>query len=137
MGIFDAINVSESAMGIHRFRVEVAAENLANVYTKGYRSKHVDLQANNFTTALKGAQSGTGGSAAEIGSSSGGFDAISGAVRIGSITRNKSSVDDDRQEALQATGDMMQAKSAFELNMRAATLLKSMALSSLEIGRGA
>ncbi len=35
-----------------------------------------------------------------------------------------------------ATTDMMRAKSAFDMNVKSATLLKSMALSSLEIGRG-
>ena len=29
MGIFDAINVSEQAMSVHRFRSEVAARNVA------------------------------------------------------------------------------------------------------------
>ena len=43
---------------------------------------------------------------------------------------------DERQKAFMATTDMMQAKSAFDLNVKSASLLKSMALSSLEIGRG-
>jgi flagellar basal body rod protein FlgC len=128
MGIFDAINTAESAMSVHRFRAEVAADNVANVYTPNYRRKEVDLQATNFSRALEGA----GANVRRTGST----DAERGAVRVGSVHTAAQGPFNERQEALLATTELMGAKSAYELNVRSATLLKSMALSSLEIGRG-
>jgi flagellar basal-body rod protein FlgC len=133
MGIFDAINTSESAMSVHRFRSEIAAQNVANVQTEGYKRQEVDLRASNFSTALDGARSGRS-SATPTGSAS--IDASDGAVQIARVRHVAGGEYDERQNALLATTDMMRAKSAFELNVKAATLLKSMALSSLEIGRG-
>jgi flagellar basal-body rod protein FlgB len=133
MGIFDAINVSESAMSVHRFRSEIAAQNVANVHTPGYKRQEVDLRASNFESALNGARAGTSHAGP---SSSGGMDAADGAVQVARVRRVDDGEFDERQNALLATTDMMRAKSAFELNVKAATLLKSMALSSLEIGRG-
>ncbi len=133
MGIFDAINVAESAMSVHRFRSEVAAENLANIHTPGYRRQEVDLRATNFRATLDGI--GNAGSAKGANSLAG-FDAADGAVEVSRTRRIAGREYDERQMALMGTTDMMQAKSAFDLNVKAAALLKSMALSSLEIGRG-
>ena len=133
MGIFDAINIAEGAMSVHRFRSEVAAENIANVYTPGYNRKEVDIAASTFTTALDGARAGTTGG----GSTDGATATRDGAVRVQGVRSPDGGPFDERQQALLGVSDMMRAKSAFELNMRSATLLKSMALSSLEIGRGA
>lgn len=135
MGIFDGINIAESAMSVHRFRSEVAAENIANVHTPGWRRKEVTLRGTEFATQFAGARASHGGSA--LGPASGGSsDARAGAVRVAGVSHRAGGAYDERQEALMATTDMIQAKSAFELNSKAATLLKSMALSSLEIGRG-
>lgn len=133
MGIFDGIHVAEGAMSVHRFRSEIAAQNVANIHTPGYRRQEVDLRANNFSDALDGARAGisNGGPTA-----SGGMDAAEGAVGIQRVRKVDYGPYDERQNALLAATDMMRAKSAFELNVKAATLLKSMALSSLEIGRG-
>ncbi len=54
MGIFDAIHVAESALSVHRFRSEIAAENVANIHTPGYRRQEVDLRANSFKSTLEG-----------------------------------------------------------------------------------
>jgi flagellar basal body rod protein FlgC len=133
MGIFDAINVAEGGMSVHRFRSEIAAQNVANIHTEGYKRQEVDLRASNFESALNGARAGTGNAGP---SSSGGMDAADGAVQVARVRQVDGGEYDERQNALLATTDMMRAKSAFELNVKAATLLKSMALSSLEIGRG-
>lgn len=132
MGIFDAINVAEGAMSVHRFRSEIAAQNVANVHTDGYQRQEVDLRANSFSKALEGAQGGVSGGP----SSTPGVDAHTGAVEVSRVRKVSGGQYDERQNALLATTDMMRAKSAFELNVKSATLLKSMALSSLEIGRG-
>ena len=133
MGIFDAINVAEGAMSVHRFRSEIAAENVANVHTQGYKRQEVDLRATSFKAALDGV--GNAGSAKGA-SSMGGLDATEGAVRVSRVRQVAGVEFDERQKAFMATTDMMQAKSAFDLNVKSASLLKSMALSSLEIGRG-
>ena len=133
MGIFDGINVAEGAMSVHRFRSEIAAQNVANIHTPGYKRQEVDLRAADFRSVLDGASSGfqNGGPSAV-----GGQDANEGAVRVSRVRKVDYGEYDERQNALLATTDMMAAKSAFELSVKTATLLKSMALSSLEIGRG-
>lgn len=134
MGIFDGIHVAEGAMSVHRFRSEIAAQNVANVHTPGYRRQEVDLRASSFASALDGARSGSGsGGPSPV---TGTMDANDGAVQVARVRNVDGGQYDERQNALLATTDMMRAKSAFELNVKAATLLKSMALSSLEIGRG-
>jgi flagellar basal body rod protein FlgC len=134
MGIFDAIGIAEGAMSVHRFRSEVAARNIANINTPGYERQEVDLRASNFSDALSGAQTGPDSNGP---STSGGNDAAEGAVEVARVRSVPGTEFDERQDALLATTEMMRAKSAFELSVKAATLLKSMALSSLEIGRGA
>ena len=137
MGIFDAIHLAESAMSVHRYRSEIAAENVANVHTPGYKRQEVQLRAAAFTKELAGARiAGGGPDSSTIPVASGGADAFDGAVQVAGVKQVGGSKYDERQKALLATTDMMRAKSAFELNVKAATLLKSMALSSLEIGRG-
>ena len=132
MSLFDGMAISENAMSVHRYRSEVAARNLANVYTPGYRREVVDLEASNFHAALQGANHETGYTQ----TTSAGEDAAFGAVHVRGTHKQAGPADDERQQAYEGTIDMMQAKQAFELNMRTAAMFKSMALASLEIGRG-
>lgn len=44
MGLFDALNVSGSALAAERLRMDVTAENLANAQTPNYRRKEVVVQ---------------------------------------------------------------------------------------------
>lgn len=132
MGIFDAIGISEQAMSVHRLRSEIAAENVSNVYTPGYQRQVVDLRARDFTNHLDTARGG----GTNVVRSRTDADARRGVLEVARIRTEDAGPYDERQNALLATSDMMRAKSAFELNLRAATMLKSMALSSLEIGRG-
>ncbi len=130
MSLFDAIGTASNAMNVHRFRSEVAAENLANVYsTPNYRRKVVDLQESSFGAELRSARAETG--AASTGALE---DARAGGVQIAGVRREGPM--DQRQQAYLSTLDMMRSKSAYDLNVRAASMLKSMMLSSLEIGRG-
>ena len=134
MGLFDAINISEGAMAVHRFRSEIASENIANIHTAGYKRKEVELSSHNFGESLQRARIGSGRTDFKRPSAS--LDASDGAVRVRAVVDGSSGPGGERQDALLATTDMIRAKSAFELNVRAATLLKSMATSALEIGRG-
>src|SRR4051812_43808651 len=102
MGIFDAINVSEQAMNVHRMRSEIAAQNIANINTAGYRRQVVDLRATNFSTALDGARSGHGHAG---GRGSAELDAAEGAVEVARVRRVAGGPDDERQDALLDTTD--------------------------------
>lgn len=135
MSIFDGIKTAEQAMSVHRFRSEIAGENLANVYTPGYQRQVVELQANSFNDAMSRA-SGSGTDVAAAGSAAS-TDSVDGAVLIAGVHTVASGANNQRKQALEGVIDMMAAKGAFELNQKVVTMLKSMALSSLEIGRGA
>ena len=131
MSIFDALNVASAAMDVHRYRSEVAAENLSNIYTNpGYQRKIVDVASGDFSNALDKAQAGGEGH----GYGAATQDAADGVIRVAGVHREGPM--DQREQAYLSTIDMMQSKNAYEMSVRAATMLKSMALSSLEIGRG-
>jgi flagellar basal body rod protein FlgC len=132
MSLFDAINAAERGMKVHRTRSEFAAENIANVFTPGYSPRFANLRAGSFSNALRSAQADNGGSGR-----SGAFDARDGAVRIVGTRTVNTDPDDYRGRALMSITELMESKSALELNVRAASMLKSMALGALEIGRGA
>ncbi len=134
MSLFDGIRIAEHGMSVHRFRSEIAAENLSNVFTPGYKQQRVELREGRFNAALRDAR---GGGGINISNPLGGaVDAAGGAVRVGRIRQEDSSPENYRANGLRGAVEMMQSKNAFELSMRAATMMKSMALGSLEIGRG-
>ena len=134
MGLFDALQVANKAMSVHRFRSEVAAQNIANVQTPGYKRQEVELVATNFAQHLGNSRRAPGGTINTVSGPT--SDAHDGAVGISKVTQVNGDKYDERQQSLLATSDMISAKSAFELNVKSATLLKSMALAALEIGRG-
>lgn len=130
MSLFDGINASEQGMNVASFRSQVTANNMANIFTPGYQWQKVNLAEGGFGEALRAAGGGR-----YPGAPAAGAAAASGAVRVSSL--NKRPVSSDyRSQAMEGIVEMYQSKNAFELNMRAATMMKSMALSSLEIGRG-
>lgn len=129
MSIWSAIGSAESAMNVHRYRSIMAAENAANTDTPGYRFKTVILQAGNNQNLRNAQANGGAGWSGPVG-------AMEGAVRVGSVHEAPNDELGDRQRELMAVTQMIESKAAFELAMRSATLLKSLALSSLEIGRG-
>jgi flagellar basal body rod protein FlgC len=132
MSLLDGIKIAEHAMNVHRYRSEVAAENLANVFTPGYRQKRVVLEEGRFNAALRSATAGS-----SYGGATGGpVGAAGGAVRVARVDEVNSSPENYRAQALIGATEMMQSKNAFELSMRATTMMKSMALGALEIGRG-
>ena len=70
MGLFDAIDISGSALSTERLRMDVTAENLANAQTtrgangQPYRRKAVEVQQQPEGTSFGSALSGAMGSAA-------------------------------------------------------------------------
>ena len=101
MGLLDGIDIANSAMSVHRFRSEVAAENIANVHTPGYRRQEVDLKATSFATALSGATS----AGSRIGSGRSGFEANDGAVEISRVRAQLESGDADEVDGAELTRD--------------------------------
>jgi flagellar basal body rod protein FlgC len=127
MGLFDAINAAESGINVARYRSEVTAQNLANVYTPGYKRQVVDQEQGSFASMLANPT-------ATNTVATGAANAYDGAVRVsGTHTED---LGDPRQNSLQGALDMMDAKDAYETNVRVTSRLKSMALAALEIGRG-
>ena len=133
MSLFDGIKIAEHGMSVHRYRSEIAAQNLSNLFTPGYAQKRVELREGRVRAQLDSASGTRPGFGAM---SSGAVDAAGGAVRVGRVRDEKSSPEFYRENGVKGAVEMMQSKNAFELSMRSATMMKSMALGSLEIGRG-
>lgn len=148
MAFLSAMNISASGMSAQRMRLDVAAENLANVSTtrtqngEPYRRKVVVFEErpqSGFMRVLK--------KRAGIGS-----DAIGAGVQVGAL------VEDERDfklvydpahpdanedgyvlmpnvDPLKETVDSMAATRSYEANITAFNALKTMAQKGLEIGR--
>jgi flagellar basal-body rod protein FlgC len=58
MGMFDALEISGTGLTAQRLRMDVTAENLANVQSTNYRRKEVVLQQATFGDALDAASRG-------------------------------------------------------------------------------
>lgn len=131
MSLFDALNTANQAMHVHRYRSEIAAENLAHAYSDpNYQRKVVQLGAgSNFSTSLNNARSARAGGHGTDG-------AATGAIYVSGVTRERS-FGSERGNAMMDTLEMMRSKSAYELNVRVASMARSMAMAALEIGRGA
>ena len=129
MGLFDALSAAESGINVARYKTEVTAQNLANVYTPGYQRQVVDQAQGSFSSLLQ--DSGRSSSADTV--SGGAASAVEGAVRVTGTHTQDLGI---RQNAMQGAFEMMADKDAYETNVRVASLVKSMALAALEIGRG-
>jgi flagellar basal body rod protein FlgB len=130
MSIFDGINVAEQAISVHRYRSEVAAYNLSHAYDPGYKRKVVDIDEGNFSAAMSNATQ-----KAAFARSNTSIDTTRGAVRVIGVHTDGTPMD-ERSQAMAGIVEMYRSKTAYDMSIKTATLLKSMALASLEIGRG-
>ena len=146
MGFLDSMNISASGMTAERLRMDVIANNLANVNTTHtpqggpYRRQIVSFapSGSSFADTL-GALTGTG-------------DSKAGGVVVQSITADQSPFkrvyepghpDADRQgyvsmpniDTVTEMVDMMSATRAYEADVTAINAVKAMAMKALEIGR--
>lgn len=150
MAFLSSFDISASGMTAQRLRMDIAAENIANMDTTRtesggpYYKKQVVLEsygANSFQQALNEASKSAGYS---IGSGAG--------VRVSSIIENKSDMkkvynpehpdaDEDgyvtmaNVNQLEETIDSMSALRSYEANVTAFNAMKAMAQKALEIGR--
>lgn len=134
MTMWDALRFSSQGMDVARARTEIAAKNIANAYMPGASHESLNVQAGSFDTALNSATSGDG-SGSMFPSPAGLDDASRAAVRVTGTSSHAIQPGGERQAALESTMDMLDAKSGYTLNVRAASTIRSMMLSTLDIGR--
>jgi len=144
MSFLDSMNISASALTATRLRMDVIAENMANMNTtrtengEPYRRKYVVFQERTddraFATFFNKAQGNSGGvRVLEVGTDMSEFkydynpghpDADeNGYVRMPNV------------EVVQEMVDMMSAFRAYEANITALNAFKDMAVKTLEIGK--
>ena len=114
MSLLDSMNITGSALTAERFRMDVALQNLANVNTtrtaagEPYRRKQVIFQERgvSFASALQNEQAKVEG----------------GGVRVTQVVESQ-------------RVDLMAASNSYSANLTALSLVKSLALKALEIGK--
>ena len=149
MAIFNAFNISATGMSAQRVRMDVLAENAANVKTTRtedgtpYRRKNVVFQeksANSFSTILnsmtgsRNAYSGSGVKVTEI---------VEDTKTPMSMVYDPAHPDADENgyvtypnvNVVTEMTDLIDATRAYEANVTAFNATKTMALKALEIGR--
>ena len=149
MSFLNSFDISASALSAQRVRMDIAAENIANVDTTrtesggAYKRKDVVLEsfgARSFQQALRNAANGKG------------FRGQHAGVRVHSIIAddremkrvyNPNHPDADAQgyvnypnvDILKETVDSMSATRSYEANVTALNAMKTMAQRALEIGK--
>jgi len=151
MGMFDSMHISASGLGAERVRMDVIAQNLANVNTtrgadgQAYRRQEVVFQAIESSAGTSGV-SGTGSARGSDRDAPGGGVEVVGVVADQSELRqvydpSHPDANDDGYVALPNVNpvtemvDMMTATRAYEANVTAMNAAKSMALKALDILR--
>ena len=144
MSLLDSMNITGSALTAERFRMDVALQNLANVNTtrtaagEPYRRKQVIFQERgvSFASALQNEQAKVEG----------------GGVRVTQVVESQRdfipvydpSHPDANEEGYvmmpnvnttEERIDLMAAANAYNANLTALSLVKSLALKALEIGK--
>ena len=144
MSFLDSLKIAGSALTAHRFRIDTVAQNLANINTTRtedgtpYARKLVVLQERNasFTNVLNKARKARTG----------------GGVEVQAVIESKDPfipVYDPSQPDANADGyvmmpnvntteeqiDLMAASRAYEANLTALNVVKTMAMKALEIGK--
>lgn len=144
MSLLDSMNIAGSALTAERFRMDVALQNLANVNTtrtaagEPYRRKQVIFQERgvSFASALRDEEARVKG----------------GGVRVTQVVESQRDFipvydpahPDANEEgyvmmpnvdATEERIDLMAASNSYEANLTALSLVKSLALKALEIGK--
>jgi len=144
MSMLDSMNIVGSALTAERFRMDVALQNIANASTtrtasgEPYRRKQVvyEERAVDFDEALKNEEARVTG----------------GGVRVSKVVDSKEDfnlvydptnpdANDDgyvlrpNVDATEERVDLMAASNAYQANLTALSVVKSLALKALEIGK--
>lgn len=149
MAIFNAFNISATGMSAQRIRMDILAQNAANVNTTRtedgtpYRRKNVVFQekpANSFSTILNSA---TGNRESYIGSGVKVTEIVEDTKTPMKMVYDPAHPDADENgyvtmpnvNVVTEMTDLIDATRAYEANVTAFNATKSMALKALEIGR--
>lgn len=130
-----AMEISASALTAQRLRLEIAAQNMANSQTAGYRRKTVELAEKklpSFEELLKG-KAGGGVAVAGISESDAPF-----ALKFdpgNPAADEKGYVKMPQADPVADMVEIMEASRAYEANLAAAEAARSMAQQALSIGR--
>lgn len=144
MSLLDSMNIAGSALTAERFRMDVALQNLANVNTtrtaagEPYRRKQVIFQERgvSFASALRDEEARVKGGGVRV-------------TRVVESQRDFIPVYDPAHpdaneegyvmmpnvDATEERIDLMAASNSYEANLTALSLVKSLALKALEIGK--
>ncbi len=144
MSLLDSMNITGSALTAERFRMDVALQNLANVNTtrtaagEPYRRKQVIFQERgvSFASALREEEARVKGGGVRV-------------TRVVESQRDFIPVYDPAHpdaneegyvmmpnvDATEERIDLMAASNSYEANLTALSLVKSLALKALEIGK--
>lgn len=145
MGFFRSIDISASGLTAQRLRMDVIAQNIANVSTTRtaeggpYRRRYTVFQqagGDDFAAAYNDALRGTAGSGVRV-------DAILEDDSDFKLVYDPTNADADENgyvsmpnvDVADEMVDMISASRAFEANVTALNAIKSMAVKALEIGR--
>lgn len=144
MSFLDSLKIAGSALTAHRFRIDTVAQNLANINTTRtedgtpYARKLVVLQERNasFTNVLNKARKARTGGGVEVQAvieSKGPFIPVydpshpdanaDGYVMMPNVNTTEEQI------------DLMAASRAYEANLTALNVVKTMAMKALEIGK--
>lgn len=156
MGIFSSFRISATGLAAERLRMDVIANNIANVNTtrtedgRPYRRRQVVFQA---LTARPGGGGGGGDRSGAAGAGLGASEAPGRGVMVAAIVEDPSPPrmvydpghpDADARgyvampnvDAVRELVDMISAARAYEANVTALNAAKTMAMRALDIGRG-
>ena len=155
MGIFSSFRISATGLAAERLRMDVIANNIANVNTtrtedgRPYRRRQVVFQA----LAARPGGGGGGDRSAAAGAGLGASEAPGRGVMVAAIVEDPSPPrmvydpghpDADARgyvampnvDAVRELVDMISATRAYEANVTALNAAKTMAMRALDIGRG-
>ncbi len=131
MSLWNMMKTAQVGMDLHRYRSEVAGQTIATAFTPGADGAAGQklAGADFFNKTLRDAQRRGGKVSPSL------MAAVSSAARV-AASKRPGPGGGERQQALEGTIEMMNAKSAYEMNVRTASMAKGMMIASLEIGRG-
>ncbi len=134
MGFFDSMNISSSALTAERFRMDVIAENIANMNTTrtadgGPYRRRVTV----FEQILNESDKGMGVRVSEVAEDSSPFKLIYDPEHPDA--NENGYVEMPNVDTVTEMVDMISASRAYEANVTALNSFKNMAMRALEIGK--
>ena len=142
MGIFNAFEIGRDGLRVHSKRVEIAAQNIANIDTPNYKRK-IPIISSNQGESFSNVLSSMGMGSASGGTGGVNFDGIIEDPTLGAKIYQPGHPDADEYgyirlsntNAMVDYADATLAQRAYEASLSIMSISKSMAANALEIGR--